>query len=134
MPQGLQIWDENSNLILGVSDRITRVLAVDEFPYQESFTRSYTFPEFINQEPFVICSSFNTYKANESATTVYFGGELGETQNLSAVWYQITWSISGDTLTLVGKKSPIYIHGTTRGAILSSQIRTPPFMLVIGVY
>lgn len=134
MPQGLQIWDENSNLILGVSDRLTRVLAVDEFPYQESFTRAYTFPEFINQEPFVICSSFNTYMGRGNATTVYFGGELGETQNLSAVWYQITWSVSGDTLTLVGEKSPIYIYGTTSGSILSSQIRRPPFMLIIGVY
>lgn len=134
MSQGLQVWDENSNLILGVSDRLTRVLAIDEFPYLESFTRAYTFPEFINQEPFVICSSFNTYKANSNATTVYFGGELGETQNLSGVWYQITWSISGDTLTLVGNKSPIHIRGTTSGGIASSDIRTPPFMLIIGVY
>lgn len=134
MPQGLQIWDENSNLILGVSDRLTRVLAVDEFPYQESFTRAYTFPEFINQEPFVICSSFNTLMANTDATTVYFGGEPGSKYDLSAVWYQITWSISGDTLTLVGNKSPIYIYGTTSGSIKSSQLRRPPFMLIIGVY
>lgn len=134
MAQGLQIWDENTNLILGVSDRLTRVLAIDEFPYQESFTRTYSFPEFINQNPFVICSSFNTFMGRGDATTVYFGGELGQTQNLSAVWYQITWSISGDTLTLVGNKSPIYIYGTTSGGIQSSQLRRPPFMLIIGVY
>lgn len=134
MPQGLQVWDENSNLILGVSDRLTRVLIVDEFPYLESFTRTYRFPEFVGQEPFIICSSFNTYMARGNATTVYFGGELGQTQNLSAVWYQITWSVSGDTLTLVGNKSPIYIRGTTSGAVKSSDIRTPPFMLIIGVY
>lgn len=134
MVAGLQCFDENSNLILEVSDKLTRILTVDEFPYQESFTRTYRFPEFINQNPFVICSSFNTYIGSGNATTVYFGGELGVKQNLSAVWYQITWSISGDTLTLVGNKSPIYVKGTASGGVKSTQLRRPPFMLIIGVY
>lgn len=133
MPQGLQCWDALNNLTLDVTDRITRVLVTDTFAYADTFTRTYTFDEFLQHMPFVICSSFNVYNKVVDSVDVYLAGSpLSSIQN---VWYQITWSLSGNTLTLSGKKSDFNITGTFGTAtIRTDRISKPPFMLIIGVY
>ena len=133
MPQGIQIKDESGNTVLDTSDRVTRILTTDTFPYSDSFTRTYTFPEFKNHTPFVICSSFNVYTTITDSVDVYLAGN--PLPSIRNVWYQITWKLNETTLTLTGKKSDFYIKGTFGTAtIRSDRISRPPFQLIIGVY
>lgn len=133
MPQGVQIKDELGNTVLDASDRVTRILTTDVFPYSDSFTRTYTFPEFESHAPFVICSSFNVYTTIVDSVDVYLAGN--PLPNIKNVWYQITWELNGTTLTLNGKKSDFYVTGTFGTAtIRSNRISKPPFQLIIGVY
>lgn len=133
MPQGLEVNDGGGNNLLTVTDRVTRILVVDSIPYADSFDKSYTFPEFLGNSPFVICSSFNVYTTVKDSVDVYLAGY--GLPKLRTVWYQITWSISGSTLTLSGRKSSFYINGTFGTAtIRTERISTPPFKIIIGVY
>ncbi|HAV5588648.1 TPA: hypothetical protein MW161_000361 [Acinetobacter baumannii] len=133
MPQGLQINNSNGEVILDITDRITRILVVDEFPYTDSFTKSYTFPEFESHSPFVICSSFNVITRVVDAVDVYLSGNPRPAEQ--CVWYQITWSINGSTLILQGNKSDFKTTGTFGTATLrTDRISQPPFKLIIGVY
>lgn len=133
MSEGLEIYDENENTILAYSDRITRILTIDQFAYADTFTKTYDFPEFMNHSPFVICSSFNSYIGSGDSVDVYFRGSPAPFER--TLWYQITWSLSGSLLTVSGNKSDFYTTGTIGTArIRSNKISQPPFMLIIGVY
>lgn len=133
MPQGVQIKDESGNTVLDTSDRVTRILTTDVFPYSDSFTRTYTFPEFESHAPFVICSSFNVYTTVTSSIDVYLAGN--PLPSIRNVWYQITWELNGTTLTLKGQKSDFTVKGSFGTAtIRTNRISQPPFQLIIGVY
>lgn len=133
MPQGVQIKDGLGNTVLDTSDRVTRILTTDVFPYSDSFTRTYSFPEFEGHAPFVICSSFNVYTTITGSIDVYLAGN--PLPSIRNVWYQITWELNGTTLTLKGKKSDFFVTGTFGTAtIRTDRISKPPFQLIIGVY
>lgn len=135
MPQGLEVNDSTGANIVTVTDRLTRILVTDTFAYADTFTRTYQFNEFLEHEPFVVCSSFNSYNALKDSVDVYLVGSNPSMPTKRNVWYQITWSVSGNTLTVTGKKSNFSITGTFgKASIRNGKISTPPFMLIIGVY
>ena len=133
VPQGLQIFNEREGVVLDATDRITRILVVEEFPYSDSFVRTYTFPEFESHSPFVICSSFNVITTVKDSVDVYLAGNPRSSKQ--CVWYQITWSVSGSVLTIRGNKSAFTVTGTFGTAtVRTDRLSKPPFKLIIGVY
>ena len=133
VPQGLQIFNEREEVVLDVTDRITRILVVEEFSYSDSFVRTYTFPEFESHSPFVICSSFNVITSVKDSVDVYLAGNPRSSKQ--CVWYQITWSVSGSVLTIRGNKSAFTVKGSFGTAtVRTDRLSKPPFKLIIGVY
>ena len=133
VPQGLQIFNEREEIVLDVTDRITRILVVEEFPYSDSFERTYNFSEFESHTPFVICSSFNVITTVSDSVDVYLAGNPRSSKQ--CVWYQITWSVSGSVLTIRGNKSAFTVNGSFGTATIRTvRLSKPSFKLIIGVY
>lgn len=78
MPQGLQVWDANGNLIIDVTDRLTRVLG--EF-YTGTSNGSVTNPGLTTGTPWWIAIPTTNINVNNNNMAKY-----------------LTFSVSGSTL------------------------------------
>ena len=144
MAAGLQCYDENSNLILGVSDRITRVLDIVTLPFNKSNSYIYTNDAFINHEPFVHFPVFNElinvpgWKPPVYSSVSGTDGNLGWNSTLNATYFQLTYSRVADNSIKIENK---FFYGPTNNAsnnywfsTTPSIMRNVPLKVIIGVY
>lgn len=143
MAAGLQCYDENSNLILDVSDRITRVLEIVTLPFNQSNSYVYTNDAFIEHEPFVHFPVFNelmdvpgwkppVYSSSGTRST------LGWNSTLNATYFQLTYSrLSNNSIRIENK----FFYGPTNNAsnnhwfsTTPDIMRQVPLKVIIGVY
>lgn len=144
MAAGLQCFDEDSNLILGVSDRITRVLEIVTLPFTQSNSYVYTNDAFIDHEPFVHFPVFNELlNIPEWKPPGYTSGKgtariLGWNSTLNATYFQLTYSrLSSNSIRIDNK----FFYGPTNNASNNYWFSTPPDIMrqvplkvIIGVY
>lgn len=144
MAAGLQCYDENSNLILDVSDRVTRVLDIVTLPFSQSNSYVYTNDAFIDHEPFVHFPVFNelinvpNWKPPVYSSYVGTDDNLGWNPTINAAYFQLTYSrVSSNSIVIKNK----FFYGPTNNATRKywfstdpSIMRQVPLKVIIGVY
>lgn len=144
MAAGLQCYDENSNLILDVTDRVTRVLDIVTLPFTQSNSYVYTNDAFIDHEPFVHFPVFNelldvpNWKPPVYVTYPGTYDILGWNSTLNATYFQLTYTrVSSNSIKIENK----FFYGPTSNATklrwfstTPSIMRKVPLKVIIGVY
>ena len=144
MTVGLQCFDEDSNLILGATDRITRVLEIVTLPFSQSNSYVYTNDAFIDHEPFVHFPVFNElinipgWKPPVYSSSRGTGDNLGWNPTLNATYFQLTYArLSSNSIVIENK----FFYGPTNNGTRRywfstdpSIMRQVPLKVIIGVY
>lgn len=144
VPQGLQIFNEREEVVLDVSDRITRVLDIVTLPFIQSNSYVYTNDAFIDHEPFVHFPVFNElinipgWKPPVYSSFKGTDGNLGWNSTLNATYFQLTYTrLSSNSIKIENKffygpthnSNKIYWFSTTPNIM-----RNVPLKVIIGVY
>ena len=144
VPQGLQIFNESEEVVLDVTDRITRVLEIVTLPFSQSNSYVYTNDAFIDHEPFVHFPVFNELlNIPEWQPPVYTSEKgtariLGWNSTLNATYFQLTYSrLSSNSIRIDNK----FFYGPTNNgnniywfSTTPNIMRQVPLKVIIGVY